>query len=194
MSTDHSPIFFSFSKNPETPRGNGLWKFNNSLCSYIYYTTKLKNHLKHIQKTILKENITDEQLIWEYIKYEIRKFSIEYSKQYAKDKRNKTFILGNKLKLANANANLQFDDHYLECKNNVEHIYQEKANGINWYEFGEKSSKFFFNLDKQHALQNHVRALLCGQKESPDKNQINQQLHHFYQTLLQRNFKYKMKI
>ena len=65
--------------------GNGLWKLNNSLCSNTDYTTKLKNHLKLIQKTILKENITDEQLIWEYIKYKIRKFSIKFSKQYAKD-------------------------------------------------------------------------------------------------------------
>ena len=37
-------------------------------------------------------------MIWEYIKYEIRKFSIKCSKQYAKDKRTKTFILENKLK------------------------------------------------------------------------------------------------
>ena len=92
MSTDHSPIFFSFSKNPEAPRGNGLWKINNSSCSNIDYTTKLKNHLKLIQKTILKENITDEQMIWEYIKYEIRKFSISFSKQYAKDRRTKNLF------------------------------------------------------------------------------------------------------
>ena len=92
VSTDHSPIFFSFSKNLKTPRGNSLWRFNNSLCRNIDYTTKLKNHLKLIQKTILKENITDEQMIWEYIKYEIRKFSISFSKQHAKDRRTKTFI------------------------------------------------------------------------------------------------------
>ena len=98
MSTDHSPTFFSFSKNHEAPRGNGLWKINNSSCSNIDYTTKLKNHLKLIQKTILKENITDEQVILECIKYEIRKFSIEFSEQFAKDKRTKTFILENKLK------------------------------------------------------------------------------------------------
>ena len=54
VSTDHSQIFFPFSKNPETPRSNSLWKFNDSLCSNIDYTTKLKNHLKLIQKTILK--------------------------------------------------------------------------------------------------------------------------------------------
>ena len=75
MSTDHSQILFPFSKNPETPRSNSLWKLNDSLCSNIDYTIKLKNHLKLIQKTIQKENITDEQMIWEYIKYEIRKSS-----------------------------------------------------------------------------------------------------------------------
>ena len=65
MSTDLSPTFFSFSKNPEIPMGNGLWKFNNSLCSNVDYTTKLKSHLKLIQKTILKENITNDLGIYE---------------------------------------------------------------------------------------------------------------------------------
>ena len=141
-------MIFSFSKNLETPYGNGLWKFNNSLYSNIDYTTKLKNHLKLIQKTILQENITDEQMIWEYIKYEIKKFFISFSEQYAKFKQIKTFILQKKLKQLEANANFNFNEHYLECKNNLEKIFQEKANGIkmrskcNWYEFGEKSSKF----------------------------------------------------
>ena len=103
-------------------------------------------------------------MIWEYIKHEIRKFSTSFSKQYAKDKRTKTFTLEKKLKESEANVTFTFDNHYLECKNNFEQIYQEKANGIkigrgkikrskcDWYEFGEKSSKFFLNLEKQHAL------------------------------------------
>ena len=84
MSTNRSPIFFSFSKNPETPRGNSLWKFNNSLCSNIDYTTKLSNHLKLIQKTILKGNITDEQMIWEYIKYEKGNFRLVFQNNVLK--------------------------------------------------------------------------------------------------------------
>ena len=94
-----------------------------------------------------------------------------------------------KLKQLEANANIHFDKHYLECKNNLEQIYQEKGNGItirskcDWYEFGEKSSKFCLNLEKQHALQNQARTLLCGQNEITDKNQINHELHLFYKTL-----------
>ena len=88
----------------------------------------------------------------EYIKYEIRKYSISFSKQYAKDKPTKTFILEKKLKQLEGNVNFNFDKHYLECNNNLEQTYQEKANGIkirskcDWYEFGEKSSNFFLNL------------------------------------------------
>ena len=37
-------------------------------------------------------------MIWEDMKYEIRKFSIKFSKQYAKDKQTKTFILEKNLK------------------------------------------------------------------------------------------------
>ena len=55
------------------------------------------------------ENITDEQKIWEYIKHEIRTFSIIFSKEYAKDKRTKTFILEKKIKQLEANANFNFN-------------------------------------------------------------------------------------
>ena len=37
-------------------------------------------------------------MIWEYIKDEIRKFSVKFSKQYAEDKRTKIFILEKKIK------------------------------------------------------------------------------------------------
>ena len=97
-------------------------------------------------------------------------------------------LFRNKLKQLEANVNFHFDDHYLEC-NNLEKIYQEKANGIkirskcDWYEFGEKSSTFLFNLEKQYALQNQVRTLLCDQNEITEEKQINHQYHHFYKTL-----------
>ena len=133
MSTDHSPIFFSFSKIPETPRGNCLWKFNNSLCSNI------------------------------------------------------VFILENKLKQLEANANFQFDDHYLECKNNLEQIYQEKANGVkirskcDWYEFGEKSSM-------------HCKTRFELSFVTKKKLRIKTKLHHFYKTLFTEKLQMQMKI
>ena len=55
-------------------------------------------------------------------------------------------------KLKNLESSLnepQIRDQYLECKDQLETIYTKKANGIkirskcNWYENGEKSTKFF---------------------------------------------------
>ena len=81
------------------------------------------------------------------------------------------------------------DDNYLDYKNKLEQICNEKANGVKirskceWYEFEEKSTKFFLNLEKQHALLNQVRTLLCGEKEVTDKHKINQELEYFYKKL-----------
>ena len=44
------------------------------------------------------EQITDEQLCWEYIKYKVRKSSIRFSKEKVKKTRAETVTLENKLK------------------------------------------------------------------------------------------------
>ena len=62
LSTDYSPIFFSFSKNIGISRGKGLWKFNNLLCHKPDFITELKNHLKVVYNRMSAEQITDEQL------------------------------------------------------------------------------------------------------------------------------------
>ena len=81
LPTDHSPIFFSLSKNIDISRGKGLWQFNNSLCHKLDFVTELKDDLKVICNRMSVEQTNGEQLCWEYIKYEIRKFSIRFSKE-----------------------------------------------------------------------------------------------------------------
>ena len=83
-SRDHSPILYSLSKNIDISRGKEIWKFNNSLCHKPGFVIELKNHLKVICNRMSGEQITDEQLCWEYIKYEIRKFSSCFSNENAK--------------------------------------------------------------------------------------------------------------
>ena len=126
LSADHSPIFFSLPKNIDVSRGKGLWKFNNSLCHKLDFITELKNHLKDTCNRMSAEQITDEELCWEYIKYEIRKFSICFSKENAKKTRTETVTLGNKLKELEQNPDCIFDRNYVDYKNKLEQIYEEK--------------------------------------------------------------------
>ena len=65
-----------------------------------------------------------------------------------------TVTLENKFKKFEQNPDCVFDRNYLDYKNKLEQIYEEKANGVKirskceWYEFREKSPKFFPNLEK----------------------------------------------
>ena len=82
---------------------------------------------------------------------------------------------GNKLKELQKNPVVVvlffFDCNYLDYINKLEQLYEEETKGIKirgkckLLEFGEKSSKIFLNLEKQHGLLNEVRTLPCGEKE-----------------------------
>ena len=43
ISTDHSPVLFSLSKEKICLRGKGFWKFNSSLTEYQDYIIETKN-------------------------------------------------------------------------------------------------------------------------------------------------------
>ena len=64
------------------------------------------------------------------MKYEIRKFSILFSKEKAKKTRAQTVTLENKLKELEQNPDCIFDRNYLDYKNKLKQIYEEKANGV----------------------------------------------------------------
>ena len=196
FSTDHSPVIFSLLLNKDKNRGKGLWKFNNSLTANDEFVEKMKIYIKDILENMDKENIIDEQLRWEFLKYEIRKFSIIFSKNLAKIKKIETSSLESKLKLLETTEKFDSNSEYIECKNKLEQIYSEKANGIrirskcDWYEYGEKSSKFFLNLEKSRANQSKVRNICNNNNEITEQKVINQELFNYYKDL----FTEKLKI
>ena len=90
------------------------------------------------------------QLKWELLKYEIRKFTIDYTKHEAKEKRKQQVYLESELK--KLENNLENSDNlrkYESLKNDLELIYDHTTKGVrlrrkcDWYEQGEKSTKLF---------------------------------------------------
>ena len=88
LSLDHSPIYFSLSKNIGMSIDKSLWKFNNSLFHKPDFITELKKYSKFTCNRMPAEQITDEQLGWEYIKHEIKKISIRLLKEKGKKLKN----------------------------------------------------------------------------------------------------------
>ena len=54
--------------------------------------------MKNVLDNLDQDNIVDPQFRWEYLKYEIRKFSIHFSKGIARNKKTERMYLENKLK------------------------------------------------------------------------------------------------
>ena len=66
----------------EIKPGQGLSKFNNSLINDEDFTEKLKKFIENMNEDSDSENSfhETEQVKWEYINFEIQKFTISYSK------------------------------------------------------------------------------------------------------------------
>ena len=80
---------------------------------------------------------------------------------------------------------------YERLKNDLELIYDHVAEGVrlrskcDWYEQGEKSTKFFLNLEKQRDNQSRIRKLIVNEKERNNETEILNQIKLFYDTLFQ---------
>ena len=70
LATDHSPILFLLNQMSEFFRGKGLWKFNKSLLSNKEYV-KIKEHILLTIEMLDNDDLRDEEVRWEYLKYEI---------------------------------------------------------------------------------------------------------------------------
>ena len=79
---------------------------------------------------------------------------------------------------------------YITCKSKLDQLYKGKANGIrirskcDWYEYGEKSTKFFLNLEKFRAHQNKTKNKLENRNKITDQKEVNNELLDFYNNLL----------
>ena len=125
------------------------------------------------------------------MKFEIRKLTISYFKIRAKNNRKIINDLENKLKdLENDLGNHDKLQKYNKIKSEIEDIYEKFVEGAKvrskciWYKEGEKSTKFFLNLEKKRALQGQIRKLIIGNQEITDQNKLQNELQLFYRNLL----------
>ena len=114
----------------------------------------------------------------------------------AKDERARRLKLENALKFLENNLtdNLKKQQHeLLKCE--LDEIYDRIVEGVRVrnrcqeYEEGEKSNKFFLNLEKVRGPQGKVRELIVSNHEITDPQTTEQEIVFFYKSL----FKNKIK-
>ena len=133
LSTDHSPVFCSISKRNELNKGKGrgLWKFNNSLISNTDFVKQMKQLIENIKQQQLSESGQTDQIKWELLKYEIRKFAITFSKKISQNTKRSQCELGKRLKQLESNLYSEANfNEYTKCKKDLELIYERRAEGV----------------------------------------------------------------
>ena len=122
-------MLFSLSKEKGNIRSKGFWKFSSSLIKNQNYI----NEIKYLIRNFNTKNDCDfsRQLQSGFLKYEIRKFTIHYTKGLAKERKRKISNLESELK----KLEISLDDannlgKYNSIKNELEAIYDHTAEGI----------------------------------------------------------------
>ncbi len=190
--SDHSAVLLTVKHSLNTKRGNSYWKFNSSLVEDNIYVEQLIHRIEHWKEQY--ESIQDKRVVWELIKYEIRKFTMSYCSQKKMDNKRSEEQKLRELKVLEVELERHPSDDKLseveQLRQDIELFERNRAKGaivrskVQWFEEGEKSTKFFFGLEKHNYLKKYIRKLkLENGLITTDDQRITEELKQFYSNL-----------
>ena len=187
--TDHNAVLVELKSSQVHHRGRGLWKLNSKFVTNKDYVAKLLEKLDEWKRV----DFTDPIIRWEYLKYKIRDFSIAFSREYWKEKNEKIQQLENELERLESEYAINNTDMNLELLENtkleLEQVNIEKAEGaiirarVKWHEYGEKSNKYFLNMEKNKQSKKNIRELNVEGRIITDQKGILSEQAKFYENL-----------
>ena len=192
VQSDHSTIVININGLKDGLKGRSYWKFNNSLLNDKTSVNLMKDEILISSNELRK--FTDPRVKWDFLKYKIRQFAKDYTTRKAKEWKVKRVALEAKVRelesIISTNSNDLAIEEYHKCKAELEEIYNYITEGIivrsktDWYELGEKSTKYFLNLEKRNKAKSHIRKIYNeNNEESPDSNEILAKVKEFYSNL-----------
>ena len=133
---------------------------------------------------------------WEFLKYKCKKISRNYSIQKSKERKHRRIFLEKKVTELESQILSSSSDHmihkYNQYKSELEKLYGYVTaviilrSRITWYEQGEKSSKYFMNLEKRCRAKSHIRKLMTESDIQTDPSSIMSSAKSFNSTLYKR--------
>lgn len=189
---DHSLVIMEIKTNVQHPRGPGFWKFNCSLLEDSDYTENMATKIPQFIENY--KHLDDKGLLWEMVKMEIRSFTIIYAKAKTKKRKDYEKILTQEAerlqKLVDDQPTPEYINDYTGIKNKLEKISFDRARGAcvrskaRWYEFGERSSKYFLNLEKRNYENKCINCLTKDDNSIiTDPKEILEEQRTFYHNL-----------
>jgi len=174
---DHKAVCL-YLKTSINKRGKGYWKFNNSVLKDKEFDIGVKDLYQNIIKNYGSD--VPKYLLWDYIKVKIKEYCITYCIKKSKVKKDVCNELQSSLdELDNKLAQKYCETMFLErraIKQKLEDYYREQSQGyqirsrVKWVEEGERSTKYFLNLEKVRQNHNCIISLNNVKGESVTTN------------------------
>ena len=184
----HSAVFMVYKINDK--KGKGYWKFNSKLLKSPDLRPIIVNIAHECRRNYPDIN---SRTRWELFKIKVQEACIHLGVQWAKKKKECFDILQCEIDILNKNESegIQIDKTYKDkLTKNLDNLYKEKDDGylirskIKWVEEGERSSKFFFNLEKSRQSSNTIRQIKDKNNTlQTDDSEILKATADFYKTL-----------
>lgn len=160
-----------------------IWKFNNDLLQNVGFWDQVKSE---------KLDMSDTSK-WEWFTFEAKRIAISAGKEMSHIRKQKQKDLIKKMNSLTNNSQLSSEDE-IELKllqSQLDHIYTIKASGAyipsraRWIEKGEKSSSYFFGLEKQRQTKRKIRKL---KRNDEDQKLIQDDIFLLYSNLYKSEF------
>ena len=201
ISSDHSIVTAKISSDIPA-RGTGYWKLN---CHYLRHDAEFINFVKSKIsefKSIHSQSLANPNILWDSLKCYITGHCIEYTSRKKKERvKAKSDLMDNIEKVRksisdfdkNSDANISLEnlvDQLQSFEKDLDNIISQETAGlvvrsrIKWVEQGEKSSRYFCNLEKRSSEKKVIRSLTMDNGTlQTDPDEILKELHAFYNNL-----------
>jgi exonuclease III len=188
---DHKVVLLKI-KLPSKMRGKGYWLLNNSVLNEESYDNGMTEILKETSDEY--ENHVTNALLWEYMKLQIKQYSITYCINKARSRKSRVIELEAMINeidtyLASNKHDEVKTNERNSIKKELDEFYANKARGYQirsrarWVEEGEKSSKYFFSLEKTRQNSNNISHLTENNSTYSEDKDILDIASNFYSRL-----------
>jgi len=178
--TDHRGVWVEWedeSGGATSEKGPSYWKLNNTILKEPAYVNGINNLIADLEE---KCSQLDPLIKWDYIKTQIKTFSLHYCISRASNKKSEETYIYRRIKQLNTDLakypdNLELQAEINKLMTKLEVIEIEKARGamlrskIEEMEYGERNTTFFHSMEKSKAKKNLINTLI-----TEDGNVLNE--------------------
>ena len=187
--SDHSYISL-YIKGSTNDRGRGYWKLNNSHLDNEDFVNEIRN----IIQDTANSSYDSYNGLWDTIKFKIKDFAIKFGAKLKRERNQDKKSLQLEISRIQNSENFMTDDavrkKLFESEERLNKIINDEVVGIatraraRWVEEGERSTKYFFGLEKYHGKKKEINKLVNSNNEEIfDQNSISDHIVTYYQNV-----------